>query len=166
MPFLRPLTQADLPALLNFERRNRTYFEKWVAPRPNWFFEGTNRFTSHMEALLNEQQNGSFMMYVLIEKSEQIVGRINLSVLPTPSLGYRIAESHTGNGLAKTAIRNMCAIARNVHGLNEITAQAARNNPASQQALRRNGFMPKQGEALSAELNGETIWLDRFQKRL
>ncbi|MBL1436581.1 MAG: GNAT family N-acetyltransferase [Rhodobacteraceae bacterium] len=68
--------------------------------------------------------------------------------------------------MAKAAVRDFCAIAKNIHGVSEVTAQVARNNPASQHVLRRNGFSLMQGKVQSVELNGEPLWLDSFQKHL
>jgi len=166
MHTLRPLTQADLPALLTFERQNRAYFEQWVPPRPSWFFTDLARYTTHMESLLAEQQNGSFLMYILEDGTGQLLGRVNLTTTPTPSLGYRIAKAHAGKGLAAAAVHQFCTIARNTHALTEITAQAARCNLASQRVLTKNGFIKTQAPAQEGKLNEQPIWLERFHKHL
>ncbi len=162
----RPLTQADLPALLDFERENRAHFEQWVPPRPDWFFADPARYTAHMKTLLNEHRSGSFLMYVMEDTSGQILGRVNLTTSPTPSLGYRIAKAHAGKGLASAAVHQICTIARQTHAMSELTAQAARSNPASQRVLTKNGFTKTQAPAHEATLNGQPIWLEHFHKRL
>jgi len=166
MHSLRPLTQADLPALLDFERHNRAFFEQWVPPRPKWFFTDAARYTFHMETLLDEQKNGSFLMYVLEDNTGQILGRVNLATSPTPRLGYRIAKAHAGKGLASAAVREICAIARQTHALSELTAQAARCNPGSQRVLTKNGFIKTNAPAHETTLNGQLVWLECFLKPL
>ncbi|HIP24743.1 MAG TPA: N-acetyltransferase [Rhodobacteraceae bacterium] len=164
---LRPLTQADLPALLNFERTNRSYFEQWVPPRPGWFFSEKIRYASHMATLLSEQKNGTFLMYVLVDSTDQILGRANLSVSDSAAdLGYRIAQPHAGKGMATTAIQHICTLAKTRHSLSKITAQAASSNPASQRVLINNGFHQSHAPPQSTPLNGQTIWLESYQKRL
>ncbi len=165
MHSLRPLTQADLPALLDFERQNRAYFEQWVPPRPKWFFKDPTRYYAHMETLLEEQQNGTFLMHVLTDQSNHIMGRVNLTVASQPSLGYRIAQAHSGKGLATIAVQQICEIAQNALKLSSLSAQAAQNNMASQQVLLRNGFTRHQSPAQRVELNGKPIWLERFDTR-
>ncbi len=166
MHTLRPLAQSDLAALLNFERNNRAYFEHWVPPRPEWFFKDPTRYNAHMATLLTEQQNGRFRMYVLTDRSRQILGRVNLTISSLPSLGYRIAQAHTGKGLATIAVQQICKIAINTLKLSEISAQAAQSNMASQQVLINNGFVRHQSPAQEAKLNGQPIWLERFHKHL
>ena len=166
MHSLRPLTQADLPALLDFERHNRAYFEQWVPPRPECFFNDAARYTFHMETLLEEQKSGSFLMYVMEDNAGQILGCVNLTISPTPSLGYRIAKAHAAKGLASTAVHQICTIARKTLALPQITAQAARCNPASQRVLTKNGFLKTKTTAQETKLNGQPIWLELFHKPL
>ncbi len=166
MHSLRPLTKADLPALLDFERHNRAYFEQWVPPRPDWFFNDSARYTFHMETLLEEQKSGAFLMYVLEDGDGQILGRVNLTISPTPSLGYRISKAHADKGLASSAVQQICAIARQPHALSELNAQAARCNHASQRVLTKNGFIKTQAPAQEVTLNGQPTWLEHFHKPL
>ncbi len=166
MHILRLLTQADLPALLAFERHNRSYFEQWVPPRPSWFFDDSARSVSHMKSLLKEQHSGVFLMYILIDQSRQILGRVNLTISSQPSLGYRIAKAHAGQGLASLAVKRICVTARDTLGLPDISAQAAQDNLASQKVLTNNGFARSKSAAQEVQLNDKPIFLDRFHKTL
>jgi ribosomal-protein-alanine N-acetyltransferase len=166
MHSLRPLTRADLPALLEFERQNRAYFEQWVPPRPEWFFKEPARYNAHMVTLLKEQQSGGFRMYVLTDRRNQILGRVNLTISSRPSLGYRIDQTHTSKGLATLAVQQICTLAKSTLRLADISAQAAQNNMASQQVLLNNGFERSLSATQKVELNGQPIWLERFHKRL
>ncbi|NOR64355.1 MAG: GNAT family N-acetyltransferase [Rhodobacteraceae bacterium] len=165
---LRPLTHADLNALLAFERKNRAYFEQWVPPRPAWFFTDNTRYISHMESLLQEQAEGAFQMYVLTSNAGQIIGRINLTISKSgiASLGYRIAQAQSGKGLATAAIKQICKLAPKAHGISSLSAQAARCNLASQQVLLNSGFAKTHAPAQQVSLNGQQIWLEPFHKPL
>ena len=165
MHTFRPLTQADLPALLDFERHNRAYFEQWVPPRPVWFFSDQSAYESHMNGLLKEQKAGAFLMYICTDH-HAILGRLNITNDETPSLGYRVAQAHSGKGLASQMVQQASAIAKNTLQVSSLTAQAAQNNPASQCVLTKNGYTLMQADPEPTTLNGQPIWLERFHKRL
>ncbi len=112
------------------------------APSARLVFSDQSRYASHMAALLSEQKNGTFLMYLLVDNTNQILGRANLSITTTKAdLGYRVAQSHAGKGIATAAVQQVCALAKTRHSIAKITAQAA-------------------------QLNGETIWLESYHKRL
>jgi len=166
MHSLRPLTQSDLPALLTFERHNRAYFEQWVPPRPAWFFNDPSQFAHHMATLFEAQKAGTFLMFITSDRHNKILGRLNITNEETPSLGYRVAQAHAGKGIASHMVQHACVIAKASIKAARLTAQAAANNPASQHVLKNNGFVLMENDTQPTTLNGQTIWLERFHKRL
>ena len=164
---LRLLTKSDLPPLLEFERTNRCFFERYVPPRPEAFFTTPNAFTDRMAELLLEQALGRFLMFILLNQNE-IIGRVNLTVIENHEamLGYRLAEKHTGNGFITRAIERLSPIVMQDYKLAKFSAFAAPSNPASVQTLIKAGFRPTTGENREVTLNNAPLTLHKFEKTL
>ncbi|WP_432944613.1 GNAT family N-acetyltransferase [Kribbella sp. CA-253562] len=132
--------------LLRFERENRAYFARVIPDRGDAYFD---EFPERHAALLAMQDAGTDHFHVLVDEG-RIVGRVNLFDIQDGSaeLGYRIAESAAGRGLATWAVREVISTP---YGLTRITARTTADNVASQKILTRVGFT-RTGEV---ELNGK-----------
>src|SRR5262245_48275876 len=115
VPELERLRADHAAAVLSFELANRAYFAAWVSDRGDEFFW---HFAERHDARLAEQQAGAGAYYVLVEDDGSVLGRFNLIFIDGDSaeLGYRVAESATGRGLATTAVRELCDLAAEEHG--------------------------------------------------
>ncbi|GLZ79771.1 hypothetical protein Afil01_45780 [Actinorhabdospora filicis] len=132
------LVRADhAPALLAFERANREYFAASVPDRGDHFF---TEYAERHAALLSRQEEGTDWFHVLLD-GDAVVGRVNLVEANDGSaeLGYRIAESATGRGLATWAVGEVVELARG-YGLRELRAKTTADNLASRKVLTRAGF--------------------------
>ncbi|NWF26390.1 GNAT family N-acetyltransferase [Streptomyces sp. PKU-EA00015] len=142
MPALTPAVQrlrADhAPALLAFERENRDYFAASVPDRGDEYFA---RFDERHAALLAEQATGLCHFHVLVDEDGRVLGRVNLVDVADGSaeLGYRVARSAAGRGLATAAVREVCALAAE-YGLTELRAVTTVDNAGSRAVLARTGF--------------------------
>ena len=136
---LERLRPDHAPALLAFERENRAYFAATVPDRGDAYFAD---FAARHQALLDEQEEGTIRFHVLVEEDGRIVGRVNLIDLAdgAAELGYRIAESATGRGLATRGVREVCRLAVEEYGLRRLYAKASPDNAASRAVLARVGF--------------------------
>ncbi|MFE4358224.1 N-acetyltransferase [Kitasatospora xanthocidica] len=136
---LEPLRPDHAEALLAFERANRAYFARSIPDRGDAYFAG---FADRHAALLAEQAEGTCRFHVVLDAAGGLVGRANLVDLADGSaeLGYRIAESAAGRGVAKAAVAEACRLAATAYGLTVLTAVTTVDNPASQAVLARNGF--------------------------
>lgn len=137
------LRAQDAHPLWVFETTHRAYFESWVNPRPDNFYTPVG-FDHALQAALQLQATGQAFHY-LIWLGGELAGRINLTqVRPAPyhsaSLGYRIAPTHSGQGLASAAVQAVMHKAFQVHGLQRLEATARPENPASIRVLEKNGF--------------------------
>jgi ribosomal-protein-alanine N-acetyltransferase len=148
-----PTDQADVPprpalqrvradhaaALLAFERENRAYFAASIPDRGDDYFAD---FDARHRELLAAQADGVDLFHVLVEPDGRIVGRVNLFGVHGGSadLGYRIAESAAGQGLATWAVRRICVLAATDYGLTELRAKATIANVASRVVLTKVGF--------------------------
>jgi ribosomal-protein-alanine N-acetyltransferase len=139
MPALERLTAAHAPALLAFEQENRAYFAAWIPDRGDAYFTD---FAARHSALLAEQAAGVCHFHVLVDPSGAIVGRVNLVDVADGSaeLGFRIAESAAGAGVATAAVRQICDLAATRYGLTALRAAAALDNAGSRTVLTRTGF--------------------------
>ncbi|MFJ7906364.1 GNAT family N-acetyltransferase [Kitasatospora sp. NPDC096204] len=139
LELLRP-DHAD--AVLAFERANRAYFARTVPDRGDAYFA---RFADRHAALLAEQAEGVCRFHVVRDAAGDLVGRVNLLDLVDGSaeLGYRVAESAAGRGIATAAVAEACRLAATAYGLRSLTAVTTLDNPASQAVLAHNGFMPR-----------------------
>ncbi|MEU3660366.1 GNAT family N-acetyltransferase [Streptomyces sp. NPDC032940] len=141
MPKLKQLHAGHASAVLAFELANRAYFAASVADRGDAFFD---TFTDRYSALLAEQEAGVCAFYVLVAEDGSVLGRFNLYDIGngTAELGYRVAQSVAGHGVATAAVRELCRLAVARHGLRTLRAGTSRENLASQRVLAKAGFVP------------------------
>ncbi|GAB3777880.1 GNAT family N-acetyltransferase [Nocardioides ungokensis] len=160
MPELKRLQAGDAPAVLAFELANRAYFAASISDRGDEFFD---QFTDRYAALLAEQEAGTAAFHLLVDEDGSVLGRFNLYDLTdgTADLGYRVAESATGRGLATWAVTELCRLAATRHGLRTLRAATSRDNAASHRVLTKAGFVAV-GPAGPADLGGRTgTWYQR-----
>ncbi len=141
MPEMQRLRLDHAPALLAFERENRAYFAASVPDRGDDYFA---RFDVRLSALLAEQDTGLCHFHVLVGTDGEVLGRVNLVDVADGSaeLGYRIAESAAGRGLATAAVRQVFALAVGEYGLTALRAATTVDNAGSRAVLARTGFVP------------------------
>ncbi|MEV4330683.1 GNAT family N-acetyltransferase [Streptomyces sp. NPDC049597] len=137
-PAVQRLRADHAPALLAFERENRDYFAASVPDRGDDYFA---RFDERHAALLAEQATGLCHFHVLVDEDGRVLGRVNLVDVADGSaeLGYRVARSAAGRGLATAAVREVCALAAE-YGLTELRAVTTVDNAGSRAVLARTGF--------------------------
>nr|WP_202885941.1 GNAT family N-acetyltransferase [Kribbella sandramycini] len=154
------LTAEHADALLAFELDNRAYFARSIADRGDAFFAN---FTAVLADRLAEQATGDCQFHVLVDAAGAVVGRVNLVDLASGSaeLGYRIAESATGRGLATAAVRAVARLAATDYGLHRLTAGTSSANAASRAVLERTGFrqvLPPAAEPLDGRTVGQVTY--------
>ncbi|MYX39358.1 MULTISPECIES: GNAT family N-acetyltransferase [Streptomycetaceae] len=141
MPRLERLRTDHAAALLEFERTNRSYFAASIPDRGDDYFA---HFDARHQALLAEQDTGFCHFHVLVGADDEVLGRVNLVDVTDGSaeLGYRIAESAAGRGLATAAVHEVCARAAGEYGLATLRAVTTLDNAGSRTVLSRTGFVP------------------------
>ncbi|MEV0525126.1 GNAT family N-acetyltransferase [Streptomyces sp. NPDC050439] len=140
MPELQRLRPDHAPALLAFERENRAYFAKHVPDRGDAYFA---EFAARHASLLAEQAAGACHFHVLVDGEGAVLGRVNLVDVADgeAKLGYRVAESAVGRGLATEAVREVCGVAGSEYGLTALRAATDAGNAGSRAVLVRAGFV-------------------------
>lgn len=155
------LRATDASALWAFENAHRQYFETWINARPSTFYTPEGFDLTLQTALLEQSADHAF--HYLIWEQGALVGRINLTQVrrahfQSASLGYRIAPSHSGQGLASDAVAAVMHQAFHHHGLQRLEATARPENPASIRVLLKNGFRQFGHSQSSIQLHRQ--WFD------
>ncbi len=132
---LAPLSVQDVPALFAFEVKNRAWFEGWVGPRPDSYWE----LSSLIKVVQNQVDAGEWMY--LIKSGGRILGRLNLTDEGNgvAQLGYRIGQDQAGRGVASKAVIQMVEKAPSL-GLWALEARVLAGNDASYRVLEKAGF--------------------------
>jgi ribosomal-protein-alanine N-acetyltransferase len=138
---LQRLRADHAQSVLAFELENRAYFATFISDRGEEFFD---RFDESFNELLAEQEAGTSVLHVLVDENGDVVGRFNLFHLEhgTAELGYRVAQSVAGHGVATATVRQLCHIAAGEYGLLSLRAATTLDNVASQRVLTKVGFAP------------------------
>lgn len=140
---IRTLTNDDTQALLIFEQANREWFENHIDARDAAFYceEGV---ASHIAGYLADFDAGTRHPFVIEDPSGTIVGRANLKAISlserSAQIGYRIAQSACGKGLATRAVRHLIEQAELRWELTHLVADVYAANAASAKVLERCGF--------------------------
>lgn len=159
---LRRPQLSDAKALLAFELRNRVFFEAHINARPLGYYtpQGVQEALAAAEEQATRDEGYQFLVQ---DEAEQLVARINLSRVRrahfhSADLGYRVAESRCGLGIASEALRLVMIEAFGPLQLQRIEASVHEDNPASLRVLTRSGFVLFGRSRRSFELHGR--WLD------
>ncbi len=130
--------------IFDFERKNKSYFETILPPRPEGYCQFES-FIKIMDKLLVEQNQGEYYMYIIRDDKNRFVGRINLQIHESENgkkadVGYRIDVNSQGLGFASESVKLILEIAFNELKVIEVTAGTAKDNIGSIKVLVRNGF--------------------------
>ena len=159
---LIPVQEVFFERLFSFESENRKWFEEWVPPRPDDYFE-YERFVSYGKRLIEEMEAGEGLYFIGFDQGE-IVGRFNLTFVESNivDIGYRVALKHIGKGYAHRFSMLLIEKAK-VSGVEKITAEALIENGASTKVLRKLGFELVSNETQIVKLGTKEFSLVPYQ---
>jgi ribosomal-protein-alanine N-acetyltransferase len=137
---LQRLRGSHSAAILAFEVANRAYFAASITDRGDEFFE---QFSERHVACLAEQDAGISVFHVLLDEDGSVMGRFNLYDVEggVAVVGYRVAESVAGRGVATAALRELRRLAVEQYGLETLRASTSIENVASQRVLEKADFV-------------------------
>jgi ribosomal-protein-alanine N-acetyltransferase len=135
----------DAAALASLLRDNRAFLAPWDPVREESYFTEAGQRRLILGVLV-EYDQGHTVPHAILDAEGAIVGRITLSGVtrgPFQScrLGYWVAESANGQGLATRAVGEILRLAFDELGLHRVEAGTLVHNKASQRVLERNGFV-------------------------
>jgi ribosomal-protein-alanine N-acetyltransferase len=162
---LVPLSEADAAPLFDFEMENRAFFEATINARPASFYSRDGVAMAIAAACSEAGEDRGYQFLLKEGVGGRILARANLSGVrrahfQSAVLGYRVAESACGKGLASEAVRQLLGIAFGTLGLKRIEADVRIDNAASIRVLVRNGFVQFGHSRRSFEVGGK--WYDRL----
>ena len=152
MPVIRPLDRDDVRVLTELHRANRAFLAPWQPLRPDSYFTEAGQREA-VEALLAQQAAGTAAPLVILDRSGAVSGALTLASIirgafQSCSVGYWLAESAQGHGLATDALRAAVELAFGDLRLHRVQAETLTHNQRSQRVLHRAGF-ERYGEARS-----------------
>ncbi len=136
---LEALALTHASALLTFELANRAFFAAHIADRGDDYFE---HFGDRLTALVAEREARTSLPFVLLDSTERIIGRVNITDIDRPGdteLGFRVAQAVQGRGVATLGVRLALHQAASA-GVARVQARASIDNIPSQRVLTRCGF--------------------------
>ena len=159
---LQPPAAEDLDELLDFELRNRAFFEAHINARPADYYS-VDGVRAAIATACREAEEDKGYQFLLRNGAGALVGRVNLSRVRrahfhSAELGYRIAEAAQGQGFAREGVRQVLALAFGELRLMRVEATARDGNEGSARVLLRNGFSAFGRSRRSFELGG--TWHD------
>ncbi|MEZ8026726.1 GNAT family N-acetyltransferase [Enterovibrio norvegicus] len=156
---LSPLSMKDCDALLDFERRNKGWFEQHIPPRPTRYFDRVG-LASATQKLVQTQGDESHLMYVVYQGTA-IVARANIHTICPDfvEIGYRVCKAHVGKGIATQAVAALLDISRHQLATPYVLAKVTKENHASQRVLEKAGFVFSHKERNGTVVNGNHLEL-------
>jgi len=141
---IEKISKSHAEELLKFEKENREFFEVNIPPRADEYYSLKN-IEKILDEIVMEQEKGLCYMYLIRNKSKEIVGRVNLfsivrGLFQKAEIGYRIGKKYNGLGYATKAVKLAINEAFNKYDLHRIEAGTSQNNIGSQVVLVKNGF--------------------------
>lgn len=138
--FLVPAYDVDPAAVLRFESKNRDHFRRWIPDRGDAYYSLQTVATSLREAR-RWWEEGSDRLHVVADQAAEVVARANLVDIAEgrASLGYRVAESHSGRGIATASVGDLLSSAPR-WGISRVCAVTSSFNAGSTRVLERCGF--------------------------
>lgn len=151
----------NMKKIYDFEVKNRMYFETILPPRSEKYFD-FDSFQTLMNELLEEQAQENIFMCIILDSSDKMIGRVNLSSInkegKKAEIGYRISEKEQGKGYASEAVKIMLEKSVKKFDLEIIEAGTSTKNFGSQRVLVKNGFILVGEVERVMKVNDE--WLD------
>ena len=151
---LRPWTDADVPALV--EECRDPEIVRWLPNIPQPYTDADARsFIAHAS---ESASSGDRAEFAIVDEHDVLLGSagMRLREIP-PSIGYWVAGSARGRGIATAATRALTAWAFETLGATRIALYAEPGNLASQRVAGKCGFVRVPG-AVKREADRE-LWV-------
>lgn len=154
----------DTSDLVDLERANRGFLRPWEPTRDDEYYTVVAYRTS-LAQQLERHAAGFALPLVIIDEDGAVAGRISLhsivrGALQSATLGYWLAESATGRGLASTALGELIDISFAELGLHRLEAGTMVSNMRSRRVLERHGFEQYGVAPRFLRING--VWEDHM----
>ena len=102
---LELLSSGHARQLERFELNNRDFFASRIGDRGDDYFA---HFDERLAELVEENRVGTSLLGVLVDPREEVVARVNITDIhqsDSTEIGFRVAKSVQGRGIARTGVR-------------------------------------------------------------
>jgi [ribosomal protein S5]-alanine N-acetyltransferase len=142
---LRPLRDADAPAMLALYRRNADFLRPWDPARPSGFYTLAFQQEVIRTGLADEAADRAYTYGIVVQATDELAGRLRLSnvirgVFQNAYLGYWLDEEQNGRGLMTEAVGLALTDAFSALRLHRVQAATLTHNHGSMRVLLKNGF--------------------------
>ncbi len=84
--YLRFFQDGDAAKKLDFNVRNRAFFEPYMETRPDEFYTLENQQRSIRSSVERQQQDGAYVWGVFLQDSDELIGTVSLTEVVRGSL--------------------------------------------------------------------------------
>jgi [ribosomal protein S5]-alanine N-acetyltransferase len=142
---IRVVTEDDAEALADLLTRNRAFLAPWDPVREDAYFTVEGQRQVIDQSLRRHRLDIDWPGVITLGGAP--AGRVNLNNLIrgafcSADLGYWVAQTHNGRGVATAAVAAVLQVAFTELDLHRVQAGTLLRNRASQKVLERNGFQP------------------------
>ncbi len=168
MPVTRALAPTDAGVLARLLQENRAFLAPWQPRRRDHYFTVQGQ-QAIVDTALGDRDRGASLPLVILDEHDRAVGTVTLQSIirgsfQSCSIGYWVAQSAQGRGLATAAVREATHLAFHGLRLHRVQAETLPHNARSQRVLERLGFA-RYGMA-KAYLNIDGRWQDNVLYQL
>ncbi|MCK6257435.1 GNAT family N-acetyltransferase [Fictibacillus sp. KIGAM418] len=161
--YIKPFALGDAEALLELQKKNRCFFERFSMGRPDDFYsiEGQRKRIKEYEQ--SQKNDSDYQFGIFTKKKHALIGTINLfqvlrGSLQSAFIGYFLDQEHNGKGYTTEAAKLIVQYAFEELKLHRIEAGVMPHNIGSISVLEKAGFH-KEGLAIkNVKINGK--WED------
>ena len=143
--------------------RNKDFFEPWEPMQSARHFTLQGQREEIERAVQDARRDARYAFGVFSKAGDELVGRVALSNVArgawqNATLGYYIAQEHTGKGYATDAVRLALDFGFGPAGLHRVQAAVLPRNAASRRVLEKAGFSREGRSTKYLQING--VWED------
>ena len=145
MTVTRVVSLDDAEALARLVSANRDYLAPWSPLQDDAYFTADGQ-REVLTRQLVAYDRGAMLPLAILDSDGGVAGSINLNSIirgafQSASVGYWVAQSHNGRGIATAAVADAVALAFGELNLHRLQGETLTSNTGSQRVLERNGFI-------------------------
>lgn len=163
--YLRFFEEVDAAKKLDFNGRNRVFFEPYMQTRPEEFYTLDYQQQSIRLGIERQQHDEAYVWGVFLRDSDELIGTVSVTEVVRGSLqlgwlGYSLDQAHNGRGLTTAAVQLVLDYAFRVLKLHRIEVGVMPHNIASIRVLEKVGFEKEGLSKKNVRINGK--WEDHW----
>lgn len=161
--YIRLMTLNDTDNLLQLEKSNKDFFEKYSVDRPADYFTKDVQRDLINKSVEKASQDSEYNFGIFKIDNDELIGTIAIfHILRGPkqsaSVGYSVSQKHNGKGYTTEAVNLVVDYAFNTLLLHRIEAGAMPHNIGSIRVLEKAGFQKEGLSKKNVKING--TWED------